>query len=228
MNITPEIRQIVGEENVFDDPVECLCYSRDMSVHQGAPDAVIFPRTTEQISAIMKLAHKAKVPVTARGTGTSVTGAVLPVKGGLLLDLHLMNNILEINKKDFYARLEPGVVRERLRYHLERAFSVDPASVVQDLAQDIRSAELENLLLGITAAQKGGMGYGEAVIRAAEEASERIHEEARIAIEETPVRMIIPMLLLLVPPFLVLALYPLLARLLALLNAPAGSAGGLW
>jgi Flp pilus assembly protein TadB len=126
------------------------------------------------------------------------------------------------------ARLEPSVVRERLCYHLERAFSVDPASVVQDLAQDIRSEELENLLLGITAAQKGGMGYGEAVIRAAEEASERIREEARIAIEETPVRMIIPMLLLLVPPFLVLALYPLLARLLALLNAPAGSAGGLW
>ena len=125
-------------------------------------------------------------------------------------------------------RLEPGVVRERLRYHLERAFSVDPASVVQDLAGGIRSGELENLLLGITAAQKGGMGYGEAVIRAAEEASERIREEARIAIEETPVRMIIPMLLLLVPPFLVLALYPLLARLLALLSAPAGSAGGLW
>ena len=110
MNIIPEIRQIAGEENVFDDPVECLCYSRDMSVHQGVPDAVIFPKTTEQISAIMKLANKEKVPVTARGTGTSVTGAVLPVKGGLLLDLHLMNNILEINKKNFYARLEPGVV----------------------------------------------------------------------------------------------------------------------
>ncbi|MFC1884360.1 FAD-binding and (Fe-S)-binding domain-containing protein [Thermodesulfobacteriota bacterium] len=110
MDIMPEIRQIMGDENVFDDPVECLCYSRDMSVHQGVPDAVIFPRTTEQISAIMKLANKAKVPVTARGSGTSVTGAVLPVKGGLLLDLHLMNNILEINKKDFYARLEPGVV----------------------------------------------------------------------------------------------------------------------
>ena len=126
------------------------------------------------------------------------------------------------------ARLEPGVVRGRLHYHLERAFSVDPASVVQDLARDIRSEELENLLLGITAAQKGGMGYGEAVIRAAEEASEHVREEARIAIEETPVRMIIPMLLLLVPPFLVLALYPLLARLLALLSAPTGSAGSLW
>ena len=114
MDLINKIKEIVGEKNVFDDRVECLCYSRDMSVHQGIPDAVIFPRTTEQVSAIMKLAHSEKIPVTARGTGTSVTGAVLPVRGGLLLDLHLMDRILEINKKDFYARLEPGVICMRL------------------------------------------------------------------------------------------------------------------
>lgn len=110
MAIIEEIKQVVGPENVFNDRVECLCYSRDMSVHQGIPDAVIFPRSTEQISGIMKLAHRDKVPVVPRGTGTSVTGAVLPIRGGLLLDLHLMNKILEVNKEDFYARVEPGVV----------------------------------------------------------------------------------------------------------------------
>jgi glycolate oxidase subunit GlcD len=114
MDLMDKIKGIVGEGSVFDDRVECLCYSRDMSVHQGIPDAVIFPRTTEQVSAIMKLAHSEKIPVTPRGTGTSVTGAVLPVRGGLLLDLHLMDRILEINKKDFYARLEPGVICMRL------------------------------------------------------------------------------------------------------------------
>lgn len=110
MSIISEIKEILGPEHVFDERVECLCYSRDMSVHQGIPDAVIFPKTTEQVSAVMKLAHRDKVPVTARGTGTSVTGAVLPVKGGLLMDLHLMNNILEINRENFYVRLEPGVI----------------------------------------------------------------------------------------------------------------------
>jgi len=110
MSLVSRIRQIVGEENIFDDRVECLCYSRDMSVHQGVPDAVVFARTAEQVSAIMKIAHEEKVPVTARGSGTSVTGAVLPVRGGILLDLHQMNNILEINHKDFYARVEPGVI----------------------------------------------------------------------------------------------------------------------
>ena len=113
MDIIGEIAKIVGPENLHDDPVECLCYSRDMSVHQGIPDAVIFPKSTEQISAIMKLACREKIPVTPRGSGTSVTGAVLPVKGGLLLDLHLMNHILEINKSDFYARVEPGVARHQ-------------------------------------------------------------------------------------------------------------------
>ena len=110
MDIISEITQIVGPENVFSDRIECMCYSRDMSVHQGIPDAVIFARSTDQVSAIMKVAKREKIPVTARGTGTSVTGAVLPVKGGLLLDLHNMNKIIEINKNDFYARLEPGVV----------------------------------------------------------------------------------------------------------------------
>ncbi|MGD8388155.1 MAG: FAD-binding and (Fe-S)-binding domain-containing protein [Desulfobacteraceae bacterium] len=110
MGIIDEIKEIVGEENVFDDRVECLCNSRDMSVHQGVADAIVFAKTTEQVSAIMKLAHRDKVPVTARGTGSSVTGAVLPVRGGIVLDLHNMKNVLEVNKQDFYARVEPGVV----------------------------------------------------------------------------------------------------------------------
>ncbi|MBN1937189.1 MAG: hypothetical protein JW934_21195 [Anaerolineae bacterium] len=125
------------------------------------------------------------------------------------------------------ARMEAGVTGDRLRFHLERSFAVDPSAVVEELARDIRSAELDNLLLGITAARRGGLTYGDAVIDAADQASERIRESARIDIEETPMRLLIPMLLLLLPPFLVLSLYPLLARLMALLNAPAG-APGVW
>ena len=60
----------------------------------------------------MKIAHRHRVPVTPRGTGTSVTGAVLPIRGGLLLDLHLMNHILEINREDFYAPNTNRVVVE--------------------------------------------------------------------------------------------------------------------
>ena len=110
MDIIPEIIEIVGRENVFDDRVECLSYSRDLSVHEGVPDVVVFAYSTEQISEIMRLANKEKVPVTVQGSGTATTGASLPVEGGILLDVHRMNNILEIDRENFYARVEPGVI----------------------------------------------------------------------------------------------------------------------
>jgi glycolate oxidase subunit GlcD len=110
MDIIKEISNIVGEDNVYSGAVECIPYSRDNSVHSGVPDVVVFARTTEQISAIMRLANQQKVPVTVQGSGTATTGASLPVKGGILLDVHRMNNILEINKDDFFARVEPGVI----------------------------------------------------------------------------------------------------------------------
>jgi glycolate oxidase subunit GlcD len=110
MDIVSEISNIVGEDNVYSGAVECIPYSRDNSVHSGVPDVVVFARTTEQISAVMRLANQEKVPVTVQGSGTATTGASLPVKGGILLDVHRMNNILEINKDDFFARVEPGVI----------------------------------------------------------------------------------------------------------------------
>jgi len=133
MSIYDEISKIVGPDHIFTDRTECLCYSRDMSVHQGVPDAVVFAQTTEQVSGIMKVAHKDKVPVTPRGSGTSTTGAVLPVRGGILLDLHLMNHIIEINKKDFYARVEPGVICMQLNTALGKEglmFPPNPGSEI--------------------------------------------------------------------------------------------------
>ncbi len=110
MDIFERIAKIVGKENVFTDRVECIANSRDWTVHEGVPDAVAYAQTTEQVSAIMKIANQEEIPVTPRGTGSSITGAVIPVRGGLVLDVHPMTRILEINKKDFYARIEPGVI----------------------------------------------------------------------------------------------------------------------
>jgi Flp pilus assembly protein TadB len=122
--------------------------------------------------------------------------------------------------EDVCRRLAPGVVRARLMVHLDRSFSTDPVDVIEALGDDVRSPEMERLLLGIRAARKGGMSYAEAIVMAAEEAKERMLEEAKLAIEETPVRLLIPMLILLLPPILVLLLHPLVARLLALMAMP--------
>jgi glycolate oxidase subunit GlcD len=120
MDIIEKIKQIVGPEHVFDDRVECISYSRDLSVHEGIPDVVVFAHTTEQISGIMKLANEAKVPVTVQGSGTATTGASLPVEGGILLDVHKMNKILEIDKDNFYATVEPGVICNNLNIALKK------------------------------------------------------------------------------------------------------------
>jgi glycolate oxidase subunit GlcD len=120
MNIALEISKIVGEKNVFSDLAERMSYSRDLSVHEGIPDLVVFANTTEEISDIMRLANREKIPVTVQGSGTATTGASLPVKGGILLDIHNMNKILEINKENFYARVEPGVICNQLNMALKK------------------------------------------------------------------------------------------------------------
>jgi glycolate oxidase len=120
MNIALEISKIVGEKNVFSDLAERMSYSRDLSVHEGIPDLVVFANTTEEISDIMRLSNREKIPVTVQGSGTATTGASLPVKGGILLDIHNMNKILEINKENFYARVEPGVICNQLNMALKK------------------------------------------------------------------------------------------------------------
>ena len=137
MDIVSELSRILGEENVFSDPVECMANSRDMSVHVGIPDVVVYTQTTEQISAIMRLANQERIPVTVQGSGTSVTGASLPVKGGILLDVHRMNKILEINKDNFYARVEPGVICMDLNKELAKQNLMFPPNPGSELIATI-------------------------------------------------------------------------------------------
>jgi glycolate oxidase subunit GlcD len=131
MGFTEQLRAVVGEQNVREELVERLCYSRDMSVHEGVPEAVVFAEDRQQVSRILVLANEAGVPVITRGSGTSVTGAVLPCRDrGIVLDLTRMNKILEIHREDGYARVEPGVICNRLNQALapEHFFPPDPAS----------------------------------------------------------------------------------------------------
>jgi glycolate oxidase len=131
MELSARLAEIVGEANVVTNQVDCLGYSRDMSVHMGAPDMVVFPSGTEQVAQVMAACHEAGVPVVPRGGGTSVTGAVLPLKGGVLLNLIRMNKVLEVNLPDHYVRVEPGLVCAALNNALAKDnffFPPDPGS----------------------------------------------------------------------------------------------------
>jgi len=122
--------EIVGEKNVKTDEIERLCYSRDLSVHEAVPDVIVFVKNAEEISKVMSLANKEKIPVTPRGSGTSAVGGALAAKGGILLDLSRMNNILEIDRENGYAVVEPGVLCNNFNAALAPShfFPPDPAS----------------------------------------------------------------------------------------------------
>ncbi len=130
MDYIKELIQIVGEKNVKTDQIERLCHSRDMSVHEGIPDAIVFAKTKEEVVQILKFANDHEIKVTPRGSGTSTTGAVLPCLGGIILDVSRMNKIKEIQKKDGYAVVEPGVICQTLNNALAPThfFPPDPGS----------------------------------------------------------------------------------------------------
>jgi glycolate oxidase len=130
MDYIKDLIQIVGEKNVKTDLIERLCYSRDLSVHEAVPDVVVFTKDAEEVSKVMALANKEKIPVTPRGSGTSAVGGALAAKGGILLDLSRMNKILEIDKENGYVVVEPGVLCNNLNAALAPThfFPPDPAS----------------------------------------------------------------------------------------------------
>ncbi len=131
MDYVKELVKIVGEKNVKTDQIERLCHSRDMSVHEAVPDAVVFAKTTDEVSNILKLANGSNIKVIPRGSGTSTTGAILPCFGGIILDVSRMNQIKEIQRKDGYAVVEPGVICQTLNNALAPThfFPPDPGSV---------------------------------------------------------------------------------------------------
>ncbi|MFZ5813690.1 MAG: FAD-binding oxidoreductase, partial [Bacillota bacterium] len=128
--IIQQLHSIVGPEGVLTTPQALLCYSYDATIHQGRPEAVVLPTSTQQVSAIMRLATEHRIPVTPRGAGTGLSGGSLP-KGGIALVLTRMNRILEIDTANLLAVVEPGVVTGVLQAEVEKAglfYPPDPSS----------------------------------------------------------------------------------------------------
>ena len=95
------------------------------------PSAVVMPNSTEEVSKVLKYCNSEKIPVVAFGAGSSLEGHVLPLYGGISLDLTQMNKILEIKADDLVVRVEPGVHRMALNEKLASQglfFSVDPGA----------------------------------------------------------------------------------------------------
>src|SRR5258708_22965061 len=94
--VSNKLRRIVGRDAVLDRPEDLMLYEYDGSLARGVPNYVVFPQTTEHVSAVMKLASRDGLSVIPRGAGTRLNGGAIARRGGIILAFSRMNRILAI------------------------------------------------------------------------------------------------------------------------------------
>src|SRR5437879_3454735 len=115
MQLAKTLRDHLGSDAVADDAETLAAHSGDKWFAAEAPEAVVFARSTSDVSKLLKLASERNLPVTARGAGFGYVGGCVPVKKGVALSLMRMNRIKEINFADAIAIGEPGVITAELK-----------------------------------------------------------------------------------------------------------------
>lgn len=108
------LEEIVGVDNVTSELIDLISHSTDASMFKHRPEAVVYATTSGQVSAILKMVHEEHIPLTVRGGGTGLTGATVPIQGGIVLDLSWMDRILEIDPGDRVVVVQPGVIYAEL------------------------------------------------------------------------------------------------------------------
>ena len=114
------LRKIIPDESrlVFDHiPPEFL--SDTLGRRKGEASALVFAKSTEEVSKLLQYAHANRIPVTPRGAGTNLVGSTVPVDGGIILDLSQMNRILELDTETMTITVEPGLLLQDLQAYVE-------------------------------------------------------------------------------------------------------------
>jgi glycolate oxidase len=131
-DLVARFRELLGVDGVLAARGELLVYECDgFVIEKNSPDVVVFPRSTEDVQQIVRWCNDYDVPFLPRGAGTSLAGGCLPVGGGVMIVLTRMKRIVEINLRDRYAVVEPGVVNVWLTQALKGSgyhYAPDPSS----------------------------------------------------------------------------------------------------
>ena len=113
------LQSIFPSDSISLDSATLTAYSHDQSIQPPQmPLAIVWPETAEQVAAVLKLCNEFRIPLTARGGGTSLEGNSIPSAGALVLSFEKMNKVLEILPQDFQVRLQPGVIYDELNKQL--------------------------------------------------------------------------------------------------------------
>ncbi|SDS48206.1 glycolate oxidase [Paenibacillaceae bacterium GAS479] len=127
------LRGIVGEKYMRDDMEARVTHSYDGTpMLQSLPDGVIYPQSTEQVVQIMKALTDHLVPVVGRGSGSNLCGGTVPVQGGIVMVMHRMNRILEVDLENLTATVQPGLITQDFTEYVESLglfYPPDPSSM---------------------------------------------------------------------------------------------------
>lgn len=148
-DLLARLGEVVDPEHVLDGDAASEDYARDesLTVAASTPAAVVRPGTTEEVAAVLRAAHELRVPVTARGSATGLSGAATPVPGGVVVSFERMASILEIDTENHVAVVQPGVTLAQL----------DEATAAQGLVYPVYPGEYSASLGGNVGTNAGGM-----------------------------------------------------------------------
>jgi glycolate oxidase len=148
---------LLGHENVLTEKEDLIPYAFDATaVLRQVPRVVVFPRTAAEVSGVLKLAQRHRVPVVARGSGTGLSGGSVPSEGALVLCLVRMDRILELDPRNFTLRAEAGVLTQAIYDTADAAglfYPPDPGSMkVSTIGGNVaeNSGGLRGLKYGVT------------------------------------------------------------------------------
>lgn len=126
-----ELRQVVGKANVLDSAVDLQLYGYDAFLVERRPDAVVFVHSTEEVADVVRACNRYGVPFVPRGGGTNLSGGTIPIKGGVVVEMIRMNRVLEVDRANLRARVQPGLFNLELGTALAPSgyqYLPDPAS----------------------------------------------------------------------------------------------------
>lgn len=135
--LNPELKQrliqIVGKQSFRDDKEALIAHSYDGTpMLQSLPEGVIYPENSAHVAEIMKALSAYHVPVVSRGSGSNLCGGTVPIEGGIVMVMHRMNQILEVDQENLTATVQPGIITAEFIAHIESLglfYPPDPSSM---------------------------------------------------------------------------------------------------
>jgi glycolate dehydrogenase FAD-linked subunit len=127
-----ELRNAVGDDCLITAPNQLQTYECDaLTNFRTIPGAVVLPRNTGEVQAVVRICARHKIPFVSRGAGTGLSGGALPAEGGIVISLARMNRILEVDIPNGYVVVEPGVTNSQVTQHVAAQgyfYAPDPSS----------------------------------------------------------------------------------------------------